>query len=48
MVRPWRIKYEGALYYVFSRGNNQGERLTINDLKQIIKIKESLYGLNEF
>ena len=20
---PWRIKYEGALYHVFSRGNNQ-------------------------
>ena len=20
---PWRIEYEGALYHVFSRGNNQ-------------------------
>ena len=23
MARPWRIEYEGALYHVFSRGNNQ-------------------------
>jgi len=23
MARPWRIEYERALYYVFSRGNNQ-------------------------
>ena len=23
MTRPWRIEYEGALYHVFSRGNNQ-------------------------
>ncbi len=22
MARPWRIEYEGALYHVFSRGNN--------------------------
>jgi DNA-binding MarR family transcriptional regulator len=23
MARPWRIEYEGALYHVFSRGNNR-------------------------
>ena len=23
MAHPWRIEYEGALYRVFSRGNNR-------------------------
>ena len=23
MARPWRIEYEGALYHVLSRGNEQ-------------------------
>ena len=23
MSRPWRIEYEGALYHVLSRGNEQ-------------------------
>jgi len=25
MARPWRIEYKGALYHVFSRGNEQGD-----------------------
>lgn len=25
MARPWRIEFEGALYHVFSRGNDQGD-----------------------
>jgi REP element-mobilizing transposase RayT len=29
---PWRIEYEGALYHVFSRGNNhQGNFITDDD-----------------
>ena len=30
MARPWRIQYEGALYHVFSRGNNQQD-IFVND-----------------
>ena len=31
MARPWRIEYEGALYHVFSRGNNQQDIFVTND-----------------
>jgi len=31
MARPWRIEYEGALYHVFSRGNNQQDIFLIDD-----------------
>ena len=31
MARPWRIEYEGALYHVFSRGNNQQNIFLIDD-----------------
>lgn len=31
MSRPWRIEYEGALYHVFSRGNNQQDIFVSND-----------------
>jgi putative transposase len=25
MGRAWRIEYEGALYHIFSRGNERGD-----------------------
>jgi hypothetical protein len=28
---PWRIEYEGALYHVFSRGNNQQDIFVTDD-----------------
>ena len=28
---PWRIEYEGALYHVFSRGNNQEDIFVTDD-----------------
>ena len=31
MARPWRIEYEGALYHVFSRGNNQQDIFVTDD-----------------
>jgi REP element-mobilizing transposase RayT len=31
MARPWRIEYEGALYHVFSRGNNQQDIFITDD-----------------
>ena len=31
MARPWRIEYEGALYHVFSRGNNQQDIFFTDD-----------------
>ena len=31
MARPWRIEYEGALYHVFSRGNNQQDIFLTDD-----------------
>ena len=31
MARPWRIEYEGALYHVFSRGNNQQDIFVSDD-----------------
>ena len=31
MARPWRIQYEGALYHVFSRGNNQQDIFVTDD-----------------
>jgi REP element-mobilizing transposase RayT len=31
MARPWRIQYEGALYHVFSRGNNQQDIYLTDD-----------------
>ena len=31
MARPWRIEYEGALYYVFSRSNNQQDICVTDD-----------------
>jgi len=31
MARPWRIEYEGALYHVFSRGNNQQNIFVTNN-----------------
>jgi REP element-mobilizing transposase RayT len=31
MARPWRIEYEGALYHVFSRGNNQQNIFVTDD-----------------
>ena len=31
MARPWRIQYEGALYHVFSRGNNQQDIFVADD-----------------
>ncbi len=30
MSRAWRIEYEGALYYLMSRGNN-GQDIYLND-----------------
>jgi len=31
MARPWRIQYEGALYHIFSRGNNQQDIYLADD-----------------
>jgi putative transposase len=31
MARPWRIEYEGALYHVFSRGNNRQDIFVTDD-----------------
>jgi len=31
VARPWRIEYEGALYHVFSRGNNQQDIFLTDD-----------------
>ena len=31
MARPWRIEYEGALYPVFSCGNNQQDIFVTDD-----------------
>ena len=31
MARPWRLQYEGALYHVFSRGNNQQDIFVTDD-----------------
>ena len=31
MARRWRIEYEGALYRVFSRGNNQQDIFVTDD-----------------
>jgi hypothetical protein len=31
MARPWRIEYEGALYHLFSRGNNQQDIFVTDD-----------------
>jgi len=31
MARPWRIEDEGALYHVFSRGNNQQDIFVTDD-----------------
>jgi len=31
MARPWRIKYEDALYHVFSRGNERQDIFVTND-----------------
>jgi hypothetical protein len=31
MARPWRIEYEGVLYHVFSRGNNQQDIFVTDD-----------------
>ena len=31
MARPWRIEYEGALYHVFSRDNNQQDIFVTDD-----------------
>ena len=31
MARPWRIEYGGALYHVFSRGNNQQDIFITDD-----------------
>ena len=31
MARPWRIEYDGALYHVFSRGNNQQDIFVTDD-----------------
>ena len=31
MARFWRIEYEGALYHVFSRGNNQQNIFVTDD-----------------
>ena len=35
MSRPWRIEYEGALYHVLSRGNEQGPIVLIDDDRQL-------------
>jgi len=48
MSRPWRIEYKGALYHVFSRGNeqrdifyddNDGDRAR-KDRKMLQKLKD--------
>ena len=31
MARPWRIEYQGALYHVFSRGNNHQDIFVTDD-----------------
>jgi hypothetical protein len=31
MAHPWRIEYEGALYHVFSRSNNQQDIFVTDD-----------------
>jgi len=35
MARPWRIEYEGALYHVFSRGNNQQDIFVTDDDRNV-------------
>ncbi|MGD8290063.1 MAG: hypothetical protein PVF37_00065 [Desulfobacterales bacterium] len=31
MSRPWRIEYEGALYHLFSRGNDRNDIFADNE-----------------
>jgi putative transposase len=35
MARAWRIEYEGALYHILSRGNEQGHILIDDDDRQL-------------
>ncbi len=35
MSRAWRIEYEGALYHVFSRGNERGPIVLVDDDRQL-------------
>jgi hypothetical protein len=36
IARPWRIEYEGALYHVFSRGNNQQGIFVTDDDRYLV------------
>ena len=35
MSRAWRIEYEGALYHVLSKGNDQREVFSDDDDRQL-------------